>query len=561
MKRKIALALLVCMVMSVFALPVSAVEDDIMAPGDIAKVLIYTDGGVEIPSNKEKVACEIYIVDQEGGIYETIHGENCTVNVRGNSTSSAYKKPYNIKFDSKTDVLGMGKNKKWSLLANCYDKTLLRNAVVMDFAKELGVPYTPDYKYVDVYVNDELQGSYLLIDSVEVSETRVDIDLDNNEYLIELDYNTPDPDCYYLNSGVYGISFAINEPEIEDITDEQTRYVENLIYEAEYSLGSDDFDEICEYFDIESMAKFYVTLEYFRNIDVATSSTRFHIKGGKIYGGPVWDFDLSSGNYNVDYYGTGTLEQKFHATKMKWFKALVEYPEFQELVNKYFLEMQDTIVNLYTDNLLGKNKIDSMIETYGASFDRNHNEAGWDPSVVHHSSMQLERHPDETYEENVEFYRNWLLERNEWLLETWGLTSFVEIKEGSALNEDAFIIKGLSDEIPVSEFLGEFVTENVTVSVNGEALADDAYVPNGAIVSCGGASYGTLVLGDVQEDGVVNQYDYIMVKRAYFKTVELDDLAFAAADVDGDGEILTYDYIAVKRHYFGTIDIYEVYNG
>ncbi|MBQ8895770.1 MAG: CotH kinase family protein [Clostridia bacterium] len=556
MKRKIAFVLLAAMVVSMFFACSSAVAEDIQEPGDIAKVLIYTEGGVGIPSDKSKVNCEIVIVDEAGGEYETISAENCTVNVRGNSTSSAYKKPYNIKFDSKTDVLGMGKNKKWSLLANCYDKTLMRNAVVMDFAKEIGVPYTPDYRYVDVYVNDELQGSYLIIDSIEVGETRVDIDLDNNEYLLELDWNPEDEDCYYFYSHNGDLKFAINEPEISDLTEEQKRYVKNLVADAEEALQSGDFEEVEKYFDIESMANFYVTLEYFRNIDVATSSTRFHIKNGKIYGGPVWDFDLSSGNYNVDYYGYKTLEQRFHATKLEWFAELVEYEAFQSLVADRFLAMQDTVVNLYTNNLNGKNKIDTIIETYGASFDRNHNEAGWDPSVVHHSSMQLERHPDETYEENVEFYRNWLKERNEWLLEQWGLTSFIELKEDANVEINDFFIIGLRDKTPVEDLLANFETENVSVLFGEDKLENGDLVPNGSIATVGGASYMAVVLGDLNYDAKVDQYDYILVKRDYFDTYELDDVQTIAANVNGDEVIDQYDYILVKRYYFETYDIY-----
>ena len=558
MKRKLAMLLLVCMLVGVFATPASVFAEDIQEPGDIAKVLIYTEGGVNIPSDKSKVNCEIIIVDEAGGEYETISAENCTVNVRGNSTSSAYKKPYNIKFESKTDVLGMGKNKKWSLLANCYDKTLIRNAVVMDFAKELGVPYTPDYRFVDVYVNDELHGSYLLIDSIEVGETRVDIGLDNNEYLLELDWNPEDSDCYYFYSFGGGLKFAINEPEIDELTREQQKYVEDLVADAEDALLYGDFEEIQKYFDIESMAKFYLTLEFFRNIDVATSSTRFHIKGGKIYGGPVWDFDLSSGNYNVDYYGTDTLEQRFHATKMKWFGELVKFDEFQSIVNEYFLEMQDTIVNLYADNLIGVNKIDTMIETYGASFDRNHNEAGWAPNVVHHSSMQLERHPDETYEENVEFYRNWLKERNEWLVEEWGLKSFIEVDSESGLIQDGFFIKGIQADTTVSDLLGKFSSDDVYIEYNGETLAPDDIVPNGSIASVGGASYllevegSDVMLGDINNDGAINQYDYILVKRHYFETRYLTDDEMTRADVNVDGAVNQYDYILIKRHYFGT---------
>ena len=557
MRRHISLVLFACILFSILSLSASVAAEDIKTPSDIAKVLIYTEGGVSIPANKDKVNCEIFIVDQEGGEYGTIHGTECTVNVRGNSTSSAYKKPYNIKFPSKNDVLGMGANKKWSLLANCYDKTLLRNAVVMDFARELGVPYTPDCRYVDVYVNDELHGSYLLIDSIEVGSTRVDIDLSDNEYLLELDYNPEDPDCYYFKSGINDIKFAINEPEISDLSDVQIAYVNDLVYNAEAALYSNDFDEVSAYFDIESMARFYLTLEFFRNIDVATSSTRFHIKDGKIFGGPVWDFDLSSGNYNVNYYGSSTLEQRFHATKMKWFDSLVDYPEFQSRVNELFLEMQDTIVNLYTDNILGLNKIDTMINTYNASFSRNHNEAGWAPNRVYHSSMQLERTPDATYEENVEFYRNWLSERNEWLLDQWGLSSFVEIKDNASISEQDFVIYGVAEKTPVSVLLSQFYTEGVEIVADASKLSPDAYVPNGAIATVGGSSYVVLVYGDANCDGAVDPQDYLLVKRICAQTIEVDDIEMRAANVNNDDIIDSYDYILVKRYCFGTYDLYN----
>ncbi|MBO5913898.1 MAG: CotH kinase family protein, partial [Clostridia bacterium] len=416
--------------------------------------------------------------------------------------------------------------------------------------------YTPDYRFVDVYVNDKLHGSYVIIDSIEVGETRVDIDVDNNEYLLELDWNPQDPDCYYFYSWNESMKFAINEPELEDLSETQKKYVTDLVSKAENALRSGSIAEVEKYFDIESMAKFYLTLEFFRNIDVATSSTRFHIKNGKIYGGPVWDFDLSSGNYNVDYYGKGTLEQQFHATSMKWFRELVKYDAFQSLVNESFLAMQDTIVNLYTDNTLGLNKIDTLIDKYGTSFDRNNNEAGWSPNVVHHASMQLERHPDKTYEENVEFYRGWLRERNEWLLEEWGLTSFIELGDGADITLDGYYIYGTTDKTTAKDIISQIATKGASV-IGGSELSEGDIVPNGSIVTVGGVSYAVILKGDVNGDAKIDQYDYLLVMREYFDTVTLDEIQFRAADINGDGIINQYDYILVKRHYFKTYDSYK----
>ncbi|MBQ6019170.1 MAG: CotH kinase family protein, partial [Clostridia bacterium] len=74
---------------------------------------------------------------------------------RGNSTWAADKKPLNIKFEEKTDVLGMGKAKKWSLLANHFDASLLRNSLALNIAEAIGLPYTPSYRMVDLYINGE----------------------------------------------------------------------------------------------------------------------------------------------------------------------------------------------------------------------------------------------------------------------------------------------------------------------------------------------------------------------------------------------------------------------
>ncbi len=563
MKKKISFILSAIMLLCVFAVPLSVVAEDVMTPYDVPKVLFYTEGGVTPPSDKTKINTEVYIIDEEGGEYETIHfalEEGTTVNVRGNSTSAAHKKAYNFKLPSKTDVLGMGKNKKWSLLANAYEKTLLRNQVVLDVAPQVGVPFTPDYKVVDVYLNDVLLGAYLLVDSVEVGSTRVDIDTDNNEFLLELDYNTPDEESQYFFSSEYNIKFAINEPQLEDLTTEQFSYVTDLITKAEQALQTGRISEIEKYFDLDSMSSFYLVLEFFRNVDVNTSSTRFHVKDGKIYGGPVWDFDLSSGNYREDYYtqmydSNGNSYKGLWAVNLPWFGALTDVSSFQNTVEEKFLEYQDIFVNLYADNIYGQNHIDETIETYGEAFARNYGEAGW-KFAIQTDGFVLERTPLPTYEENVEYYRQWLKDRHEWLLEEWGLDdTLVTIKSNSEYVQDGYLIKGVPENIKVSALLSDFGT-GVTLEKDGVALASTANVPNGAVVTKGGASYAVIVKGDVDGDGTVNTGDYVMVKRACMNNLVLEGLDFVAADITEDG-LDVFDYLLVKRHFMGTYDIYK----
>lgn len=555
MKRKIALFLSVLMLFSVFAFTVNASASDIKTPTDVPKVIIKTNVDVWT----EYVDCSVEIIDEEGGTHETVSDDASKIKVRGNSTSSGEKKPYNIKFSAKTDVLGMGKNKKWCLLANCYERTLIRNQTVFDFADSIGLSYTPSYRVVDVYLNERFLGSYLLTDAVEASESRVDIDNDANEFILERDART-DEGTTYFTTPYYGLRLGINEPE--EPTAEQYNWLMDFINKAETALRSGDYEEIQKYFDIQSMIDFYIVLELFKNVDVDTGSTRFYIKDNKIYGGPCWDFDLSSGNCSSSYYttynnvsGSGNSWEGLWCNKL-WFRPLLGYSEFKEALYSRYLDLQDEIVNIFADNILGRNYIDTTVETYWGSISRNYNEAGWKIGKVY---SELERVPDKTYEENLEFFRSWLEKRNEWLLSNWGLKSLLEAEEGSGIIQNGFFISGIPEKTTVDELLQKFES-GAYVEFGGAELGADDYVPNGSTVTVGGASYVSLVLGDFSADGVVNQYDYILAKRIYFGTYSLDYISSMVADIDGRGEegVTVYDYLLVKRHYFGTVDIFKL---
>ena len=95
---------------------------------------------------------------------------------RGNTTWSNDKKPYKLKLDKKADLLGMGKNKHWVLLANALDESLLRNKLTYYMGEQLGLAYTPKSMPVDVVMNGEYLGSYFLCEQVRIDKSRVDID-------------------------------------------------------------------------------------------------------------------------------------------------------------------------------------------------------------------------------------------------------------------------------------------------------------------------------------------------------------------------------------------------
>lgn len=549
--KRLAFFLCIIMVFGVVAVPVSAAES-LKDPTDVPKVFISTSESL----SRDYIDCTIEIIDEVGGTHETIFDNDSKVKIRGNSTSSGEKKPFNIKFSGKTDVLGMGKNKKWCLLANCYERTLIRNQTVFDFAESIGLDYTPSYRVVDVYHNNRLLGSYLLTDAVEASESRVDIDNEANEFILERDART-DEGTVYFTTNRYGLRLGINEPE--EPTSEQYNWLMDFLSKAEAALASNNYDSVKQYFDIESMIDFYIVLELFKNVDVDTGSTRFYIKGDKIYGGPCWDFDLSSGNCSSSYYttynnvyGSGNSWEGLWCNVL-WFRPLLKYDEFKDALKKRYLEIQDIIVNLFADNRIGENYIDTTIEKYNGSITRNYTKAGW---IVGKVYSELERIPDKTYEENVEFYRNWLKKRNEWLLKEWGIDTLISVDSSSGIDQDGFFLNGVSEKTTVSELLKKFKSGAKVMGSKGE-LKGEQYVPNGSYVTLGGASYTVLVSGDVYEDGMIDKYDYVMLKRICLNTYKPGYLDSKVIDVDKDGAANQYDYILIKRHVLGTFDIFK----
>ena len=274
------------------------------------------------------------------------NAELTSVKGRGNSTWNADKKPYNIKFDKKTDLLGMGKAKKWSLLANHFDASLLRNSVALDLAKAFGLKYTPEYRMVDLYANGEYQGNYLIVESVEVGETRVaieDLEKANEEanpgtdieeaahksrsvggrsgarkwvdiysprnitggYLLETEFPNryPNEVCGFISSN--GQRIVLKSPEYA--SEREVNYIADLYGEMEQALYAPDGcnskgKHYSEYFDMDQLVKMYILTEFTFHRDAGMSSCYFYKDAGEdvLHAGPAWDFDLALGNYRYN---------------------------------------------------------------------------------------------------------------------------------------------------------------------------------------------------------------------------------------------------------------------
>lgn len=427
---------------------------------DIRTIYVKTDGTTI--TKEKKVAAEITVVDKDGGdlyeddtVYETIN-DTGTIKVRGNSTSVADKKPYNISFSKKQNVFGMGKAKKWSLLANAFDKSLIRNRLAMELALDMGLDYTSQSTYVDLYINDEYYGNYLLIESVEEGEDRVDIDsAAGKDVLLEKEYEREEEGQSYLRTARYGVRFNIGEPE--GLSSETEQYKDTVVFlnRFETLLEDGDFQGLSKLVDLKSFANFYIVNELFKNVDFNYSSTRFYIKDGILYAGPLWDLDLSSGNANpasyTTYFENGESYKGLWCQQFRWFEKLMEIPEFYNMVVNRYKEVLPLISNMIYGNT--GNSINSVTTAYAQSFARNYTPkslggAGW--SVPDRDSADGISYAGtakwQSYSEAVEFLREWLIHRNDYLKAQFSKEKQVpdkeEIKVTFSESEDDIVLNG-----------------------------------------------------------------------------------------------------------------------
>jgi hypothetical protein len=298
----------------------------------------YVSAGLRINANGQFDQVEI-------GIDMKIKGH-------GNSTWEMPKKPYRLKLDNEAPLLGLQAAKNWVLLANYADKTLLRNALAFDIGHYVSADFTPHYRFVEVVMNGQYVGNYLLTEDVEVNPGRVDIhemteqDQDDTQitggYLLELNQNLAEGDKHFATN--YGLPFTIKSPEA--ITDKQLTYIKNYIQQTEDAMLSSNFSDpdkgYAKYINVDSFINWCLVNELMKNIDGQDYSSIFYYKdvNGKLGMGPVWDFDLAAANYaqSETIYPTG-----WWIMNSRWFERLYQDPAFKARVKQRWQALKPSL--------------------------------------------------------------------------------------------------------------------------------------------------------------------------------------------------------------------------
>lgn len=300
-----------------------------------------------VHSNKENtVTGKMVFVDQDGNVTtDTVP----KFKGRGNHTWTAYaKKPYNFNTKSKHTLTGGTKTKKYSLLANADDGSMIRNKVGMDLADKLGVGLGGQVP-VDLWIDGQYRGNYLLT-------VKNDANAPEPGYQIEIDNNTEpsveaggDPQFRLNNWVESGYVNRFTVKAIEGYTTAEAQAKLQTIWDAIRDTGSDDY---MQYLNMESWANFYLMQEFIRDGDPVSGSKlmRYFGEEDKLYGGPIWDLGYCMGR-TYDNGRSGGLDilsaegwwvENLKTSASYWLQELGKHESFmQEVYRQYNLHKAD----------------------------------------------------------------------------------------------------------------------------------------------------------------------------------------------------------------------------
>ena len=460
-------------------------------PSDISRIYVVTDDANPTITKENKTQGTITVIGGEDGVNSA--SDTGTIKLRGNSTSLADKPAYNISFSTKQTLFSGAKaGKKWCLLANAYDKTLLRNKLAMELGKKMGMVATPEEHYADLYINGQLKGTYLVSEPAENGRAGVSYDETNDkEMMFELEADREEEGATYYRTNL-GLRFVVEDPEgLGTDTAKYSNWV-NTLSAFETALANTSSDKALDFINVDSFVDMYIVNELFNTVDFGYSSVKFHTKEDSkgntiIYAGPLWDFDLSSGNSSVEECRRTDV---FRCQQVNtWFGYLMKNNTFKNKVISKFKSMQPVIQNIYSENSLGISRINANLNYMGKSKDRNYSAiseggAGWSESAPDSAEYKyypygyntLSPYINYTYDEHVEYLTNWLETRNKWMCSQWNINYDTAGSETTSTDINITGYQMTSSLNGIAGNMGMRVVYQIEPTVNGKEVSEKGLI-------------------------------------------------------------------------------------
>ena len=400
----------------------------------------------EIP-DEPKIDGSIGIIyDTTGGINSmaesfNYYSSNLAIETRGNSTQGFDKKTYSLELrnsadeDTSVNLFGMGGEEDWILHAMVIDKSQVRIPMSFYLAQRMG-QYASEFKYVELILNGDYRGIYILVEKIKRDDDRVDIaKLDEDDlagdsltggYILRMDWldDAQGFESNYNSQSGDPMFYQWYYPKAEKIKPQQALYIQDWMGDFEDALFAEDFTNsqgirYTDYIDINSFTDFLLINEFSKNSDGYKLSSYVHkdreSRGGKLIAGPIWDFDQTYGVSLVcsNNIPTGwTYPQNQDCWDLEsmpmWWQTMMEDPVFQNRLKCRWTNFRQSF--MHTDSII--NWIIEDTTYLSEAIQRNFEK--WDYFIG--ESIWIEPNPiPQSYEEEISTMITWITSRLNWM--------------------------------------------------------------------------------------------------------------------------------------------------
>ncbi|MFH0843471.1 MAG: CotH kinase family protein [Bacteroidota bacterium] len=404
----------------------------------------------EIIMDEPKITADMKII-HNGGIklnYITdpgnIYSGKIGIEIRGRYSASLPQKPYGIETrdaagnNLNVPILGMPPENDWILLPNYNDKTFMRNYLAFEIFREMG-HYSTRSRYCEVVVNDEYQGIYLLTEKIKIDKGRVSInDMSavypvsdfTGGYIIKNDFFTSGDSWISsfspINKPGAEVHFVFHDPDPYEMTQEQKNYIQDYVYTFETVLYSPDYRDkqtgYRAFLDVSSFVDYFIVGEVTRNVD-AYKKSRFYYKDkegidGRIYSGPVWDFDWAWKNITENCIHFNQTDGSGWAYRINECDAWPVPPswEVRLMKDKNFINEVHDRYYLLRKNILSQSHLNHIIDSVAtllSSAQVRHYEK-WKILGINVGTPESGEQPA-TYSGEIQKFKAWIGTRLAWL--------------------------------------------------------------------------------------------------------------------------------------------------
>lgn len=377
-----------------------AIDDTEYPYANLPRFVIETDDFEQIRDTDMDIPAKLQIWGEKEPMSQIFD-----LTVKGHGNSSFHSVPQfsiNLEFNNKISILGMPKNKNWVLISNFVDKTAVKNAIIFNLAQRLNDEYSIKSKFVELFLNREYMGVYLISESIKVASKRINIPENDSSFLFEKTslYRLNDPSIQSKKGYIFRIRSPKNPSQhSKDILKEHLDLWENVLFSSKFS--STDADS---FLDVNDFIRYFWIQEFSKNHDGRFNRSILFTweKGKLIKMGPLWDFDESFGNNGAKPHRQEPTG--WFAKNSGWFRPFFDNPQLWNQTVNYWIDHK----NEFQATL---DSIDAFAIPIKPAL-QNHFKR-WD--ILSNENFWAYQEGYSNYDESLDSLKSWIQQRIQWI--------------------------------------------------------------------------------------------------------------------------------------------------